>query len=88
MEGASLDSSGAKVAWSDVLKPFEEGGLGIKDPVGGNKALCIKHIWHLFKSKGNSLWVDWVHCFHLRQRSFWFVKIPPNCAWCWRKILK
>ncbi|XP_062145417.1 uncharacterized protein LOC133852669 [Alnus glutinosa] len=24
----------------------------------------------------------------LKGNSFWYVKIPQNCSWCWRKILK
>lgn len=83
-----MSSIGAKVAWETVTKPKKEGAWGIRDIVKWNKSLNLKHIWHLFKSKGNSLWVNWVKCYHLKKRSFWFVKIPPDSAWYWRKLLK
>jgi hypothetical protein len=67
----------SKVAWSDLCYPKKEGGLGLKD----------LHVWSLFASSG-SLWVAWIHNYMLKGKSFWCVKIPQNCSWCWRKILK
>ena len=87
-KGIVGSSAGAKVPWEAVPRPKEEGGPGIKGIVQSNKAMNVKHIWHLFRCKGNSLWVNWVHCYHLKRRSFWFVKIPLDCAWYWRKLLK
>lgn len=33
-------------------------------------------------------WVAWVRANLLKGRCFWMVKVPQNCSWCWRKILK
>ncbi|KAL0294868.1 UNVERIFIED_CONTAM: hypothetical protein Scaly_3114600 [Sesamum calycinum] len=34
-----------KVAWSEVSRPMEEGGLGIRDILALNKALMSRHLW-------------------------------------------
>ncbi|XP_023638041.1 uncharacterized protein LOC111830437 [Capsella rubella] len=56
--GPELSSTKAKVAWRDVCRPKEEGGLGLKSLAEANKVSCFKLIWRLFSA--NSLWVDWV----------------------------
>ena len=40
----------------------------------------------LFQS--GSLWVAWVRTNLLKGKSFWIIKIPQDCSWGWRKILK
>jgi hypothetical protein len=47
----------------------------------------LRHIWNLFACAG-SIWVAWIQTYLLKGRSFWRVKIPSNCSWCWRKLLK
>jgi len=43
-KGTSLSTSGAKVAWTSVCYPVQEGGLGIKRLATWNKAATLKHI--------------------------------------------
>lgn len=76
----------ARVSWDAVCLPKEEGGLGIKSLFVWNIALMTNHIWSVFSNK-KSLWVNWIHEYHLLGRSFWEVKVPSNASWSWRKLL-
>ena len=76
----------AKVAWETVCLPKNEGGLGLRRLEEFNKALITSHIWILLTNK-ESLWVQWIHCYKLRGRSFWDVPFLGNMSWSWRKIL-
>uniref|UniRef100_A0A2N9EXA1 Reverse transcriptase zinc-binding domain-containing protein n=1 Tax=Fagus sylvatica TaxID=28930 RepID=A0A2N9EXA1_FAGSY len=78
---------GIKVSWEQVCLPKQEGGLGLKRVEDWNRAAVMKHIWNLFTQAG-SLWVAWVSSELLKGRSFWIVKIPQDCSWGWRKLLK
>lgn len=71
-----------------LLREGGSGFLGMEDLIESNNALNLKHIWHLFKSMGNSLWVNWVSLLPHEKKKFLVVKIPPDCAWYWRKVLK
>ncbi|GKF43217.1 putative reverse transcriptase domain-containing protein [Tanacetum coccineum] len=45
------------------------------------------HVWKLLTRK-ESLWVQWIHAYKLRGRSFWDVPYRGNMSWGWRNILK
>ncbi|KAG2303839.1 hypothetical protein Bca52824_032490 [Brassica carinata] len=79
----------ARVAWSEVTKPKESGGLGIRDLLSWNKAVCLKFIWLLFFRQG-SIWVAWFHTEILRGdiSNFWTVKPNQSMSWMARKLLK
>ncbi|KAK3193372.1 hypothetical protein Dsin_024682 [Dipteronia sinensis] len=77
----------AKVAWSNICLPKNEGGLGIKDVMSWNKALMIRHIWNLVHGS-NNLWTTWIKTYHLKGGRVWEVKAPQTCSWNWRKLLK
>ncbi|KAK4383213.1 hypothetical protein Sango_2797500 [Sesamum angolense] len=49
----------AKVAWEQICKPKEEGGLGIRSLIATNQALILKHLWRILQNDGTSIWVDW-----------------------------
>ncbi|KAL0288762.1 UNVERIFIED_CONTAM: putative ribonuclease H protein [Sesamum radiatum] len=49
-----------KVAWSDVCRPIEEGGLGIRDILALNKALMSRHLWNVIQNNQSSIWVKWI----------------------------
>jgi hypothetical protein len=51
------------------------------------KASMMRHIWNLF-AKAGSLWVAWVKEYLLKGKCFWQIRIPQECSWCWRKLLK
>ncbi|KAJ9542319.1 hypothetical protein OSB04_028825 [Centaurea solstitialis] len=75
-----------RVAWSDVCKPKQAGGLGIKRLNLWNRSLLVSHIWDILRRK-NSLWVTWIRTFRLRNSHFWNVQIISNSSWIWRKLL-
>jgi hypothetical protein len=78
----------AKVTWKDVCVPKNEGGLGLRRLDDWNLATILRPIWALFASLG-FIWVVWVKLnYLLKGRCFWNLKIPWDCTWCWRKLLK
>jgi hypothetical protein len=77
----------AKVAWSQLCVPKQEGGLGIKRIEVWNKASMLNHIWNLF-TKAGSLWVAWINTNRLKGRCLWEISIPNSCSWSWKKLLK
>ena len=76
----------AKVAWSTVCLPKEEGELGLRSFTVWNQVLCLKFIW-LLLSKSPSLWVDWHWYTNLADKSFWLIEASPSDSWAWRKLL-
>ncbi|GKF09163.1 RNA-directed DNA polymerase, eukaryota, reverse transcriptase zinc-binding domain protein, partial [Tanacetum coccineum] len=50
----------AKVAWAEVCKPKDQGGLGFKSLELWNKTLLVKHLWNV-ASRKESLWVKWIN---------------------------
>ena len=85
--GTEMKKHGAKVAWSEVCCPKNEGGLGIKCIVTWNKACMMRHLWDVARKK-DSLWVKWCHMFMLNGRNLWNMDIHGEVSWTWRKILK
>ncbi|KAJ0479479.1 putative RNA-directed DNA polymerase [Helianthus annuus] len=77
----------AKVSWKAICVPKYEGGLEIRRVGDVNKALMVSHIWSILKQR-DSLWVQWIHSYRLRDRNFWNCKETTNCGWSWRKILQ
>ncbi|KAL0284166.1 UNVERIFIED_CONTAM: putative ribonuclease H protein [Sesamum radiatum] len=76
-----------KVAWSDVCRPIEEGGLGIRDILALNKALMSRHLWNVIQNNQSSIWVKWITHTHLRHKSVWTVDLKGG-SWGWRKLLR
>nr|GEZ57221.1 RNA-directed DNA polymerase, eukaryota, reverse transcriptase zinc-binding domain protein [Tanacetum cinerariifolium] len=64
----------AKVAWSTICKPKDQGGLGLRNLKIWNQALLAKHIWNIAIKK-DSLWVKWVHSVKLRGKSIWEISV-------------
>ncbi|CAL9235577.1 unnamed protein product [Arabidopsis halleri] len=61
---------GARVAWTDVCKPKEEGGLGIRLLEDFAVVFQLKQIWNLFTNAG-SLWVAWIKGNIFMRKSYW-----------------
>ncbi|XP_071704100.1 uncharacterized protein [Rutidosis leptorrhynchoides] len=70
----------AKVKWDDLCLPKDEGGLGIKRLKYWNIGLMATHVWRILNHK-ESLWVKWIHSYHLRNKSFWDAPIKPDSSW-------
>ncbi|KAM1264145.1 hypothetical protein ACFX2J_033983 [Malus domestica] len=77
----------AKVAWDDVCLTKSDGGLGIKKLIDWNRALMVRNIWNLLIDEDN-VWYVWARIYLLRNMNFWQIKIPQNCSWNWRKLLR
>lgn len=85
--GPSLKTIGAKVAWVEVCKGKDEGGLELRTLKDVNKVCGLKLIWRLLS--GDSLWSKWLKANMLKKKSFWEVKhVTQSGSWMWRKLLK
>ncbi|GKB87566.1 hypothetical protein Tco_0959838 [Tanacetum coccineum] len=60
----------ANVAWKNVCKDKQKGGLRLKDLCVWNKAMTVKHLWHIASYK-ESLWVKWINTKKLKGKSIW-----------------
>ncbi|KAL2226237.1 UNVERIFIED_CONTAM: LINE-1 reverse transcriptase [Sesamum indicum] len=81
-------SSGyAKVAWKDVCRPTDEGGLGFKDISTLNRALMSKKLCDVIRCDRTSIWVQWLYQDRLRDTSIWTVR-EHGGSWGWRKMLR
>ncbi|GKF08675.1 hypothetical protein Tco_0042899 [Tanacetum coccineum] len=76
-----------KVAWFDVCKPKDQGGLGFKSLELWNKTLLAKHLWNVAARK-ESLWVKWVNVIKLKGRSVSDVTIQKDDSWGWKSIFE
>ncbi|KAL0293586.1 UNVERIFIED_CONTAM: hypothetical protein Sangu_3235000 [Sesamum angustifolium] len=77
----------AKVAWDQICKPKEEGGLGIRSMTVSNKALMMKHLWRLLQNDGTSIWVEWIQLHRLQNSTLWTFNGATG-SWGWKKMLK
>lgn len=85
--GAELKSTGAKMAWKDICKTNQEGGLGIRALKEVNLVYGLKLIWRMLT--GNSLWGKWIKTNFLKKKNFWEVNgNAQGCSWIWRNMLK
>lgn len=85
--GPELNGRKIRVAWSDVCKKKEEGGLGVRRLKEINLVSCLKLIWRILST--NSMWVNWIKIYLIRKGSIWSVKENTQLgSWMWKKILK
>lgn len=86
--GPDLNTRKAKISWSEVCKPKQEGGLGIKSLKEVNEVSVLKLIWRIVSAK-NSLWVQWIYKNLIRKGTLWSVRENTSLgSWLWKKILK
>ncbi|XP_071708111.1 uncharacterized protein [Rutidosis leptorrhynchoides] len=81
-----LSRGKAKVKWSTICLPKDEGGLGVKLLKEWNIALMVSHIWRLITNK-HSLWVKWIHEYRIKGMSFWDAPCVAGASVGWRKLL-
>ncbi|GJU90457.1 RNA-directed DNA polymerase, eukaryota, reverse transcriptase zinc-binding domain protein [Tanacetum coccineum] len=72
----------AKVAWKQVCKPKDEGGLGIKDLSSWNEVLMSKHLWNVASMK-ESLWVKCINVIRLKGKSIWDIEYHKISSHGW-----
>ncbi|KAL2246358.1 UNVERIFIED_CONTAM: hypothetical protein Sindi_2904000, partial [Sesamum indicum] len=83
----TISSGYAKVAWKDVCRPADEGGLRFKDISTLNRALMSKKLCDVIRCDRTSIWVMWLYQGRLRDTSIWMVR-EQGGSWGWRKILR
>ncbi|GJR74563.1 RNA-directed DNA polymerase, eukaryota, reverse transcriptase zinc-binding domain protein [Tanacetum coccineum] len=76
----NLSKGKAKVAWKQVCKPKDEGGLGIKDLSSWNEVLMAKHLWNVASMK-ESLWVKRINEARLKGNSIWEIECDKNSSY-------
>lgn len=67
-------ASGARVAWKDICKPKDEGGLGIRLLEEFEVVFRLKRIWNFFSNSG-SLWVAWLKGNICLRKSYWITHV-------------
>lgn len=77
----------AKVAWKDVCKPKDQGGLGLKNIGKWNEVMLIKNIWNILNQK-NTIWVVRILSMRLKERNFWDVEPSRNASSTWNHLLE
>ena len=85
--GSPNISTKSKVAWVEVCKPKDEGGLGIQRIKDVSAVFDLKLIWRLFNNS-TSLWVQWVKQIILRGEFFWDARVGAVGSWVWKKLLQ
>ncbi|KAL2240797.1 UNVERIFIED_CONTAM: hypothetical protein Sindi_0720900 [Sesamum indicum] len=83
----TTNSGYAKVAWKDICRPKEEGGLGFKDINTLNHALMTKKLCDVIRCDRTSIWVEWLYQGRLQHTSIWTIT-DHGGSWGWRKILR
>ncbi|XP_039039775.1 uncharacterized protein LOC120177849 [Hibiscus syriacus] len=86
-KGSNLPAKGARVSWWKICLLRSEGGLGVQDIGGWNKAYIVQLIRKLLANEG-SLWVAWLRAYVIRNGNFWQMNIPKNVSWNFECLLK
>lgn len=71
---------GAKVSWTRLCMPKEEGGLNLKNLEDWNKAQILFHLCKIV-GMAKSLWATWVRDTALKRNYFWVMEAPTDCSW-------
>ncbi|GKD99349.1 RNA-directed DNA polymerase, eukaryota, reverse transcriptase zinc-binding domain protein, partial [Tanacetum coccineum] len=81
-----LSKGKSKVAWKQICRPKNEGGLGIKSLEMWNDVLMSKHLWNVATLKG-FLWVKWINVYKLKGESIWRIDCDKSASHGWKQIL-
>lgn len=69
----NLSATGARVAWKEVCKPKEEGGIGIRLLEDFEIVFMLKPICNFF-TNASFLWVAWLNGNVFARKSFWLTE--------------
>ncbi|XP_058211548.1 uncharacterized protein LOC131323720 [Rhododendron vialii] len=85
-------------SWSNSLLSFWGRALLIQSKIMKEvEAMLRAFLWSGLKLKRggakvkwmeDTLWVKWVHNYIIKDQHFWVMKVPYDCSWTVRKILK
>ncbi|XP_074266141.1 uncharacterized protein LOC141588607 [Silene latifolia] len=83
--GTDQKDGPALVAWDNICKPTNQGGLGFKKLYEWNVASVGKYVWWI-ENKADHLWVKWVHEVYIKSRVWEDYEPTLNSSWTWHKI--
>nr|GEV27140.1 hypothetical protein [Tanacetum cinerariifolium] len=86
MESRRTEKSRDKVAWDNICKPKDQGGLGLKNLQIWSKVLIMKHLWNV-AAKKDTLWVKWINVEKLKGRNIWEIPQDDNGSIGWKNLL-
>ncbi|KAJ9566105.1 hypothetical protein OSB04_002071 [Centaurea solstitialis] len=75
-----------RVAWSDVCKPKECGGLGLRRLATWNRALVARNLWDVIATR-DTMWTDWIKRYYIQSLGFWSCTKKPKWSWVFRKMM-
>lgn len=84
-DGRSVLSKASPIAWDKVYMPNKYGGLAVQACMKGNMAAIGKYVWQV-SLKADMLWVKWVHCVYIKDKSWCDYSPPVDGSWCWKCI--
>ncbi|MQL74943.1 hypothetical protein Taro_007311 [Colocasia esculenta] len=69
------------VAWADIQRPIDEGGLGVRNIKQVQLALAVKQIWNVYH--GSSLWPQYArnHFLHAENSRIWGIPGVSSRVW-------
>ncbi|KAJ9539210.1 hypothetical protein OSB04_031943 [Centaurea solstitialis] len=75
-----------KVAWTDVCKPKECGGLGLRRMTTWNRALVSRNLWDIIANR-DTMWTNWIKRYYIQSLGFWSCTKKPKWSWVFRKMM-
>ncbi|KAJ9536540.1 hypothetical protein OSB04_un000292, partial [Centaurea solstitialis] len=75
-----------KVAWAQVCRPKECGGLGFRKLSVWNRALITKNLWTIV-SHHDCLWGNWIRRYSLRHSNFWSARKSSRWSWLLNRMM-
>ncbi|XP_019163505.1 PREDICTED: uncharacterized protein LOC109159849 [Ipomoea nil] len=75
------------ISWSEICKPRDLGGLGLRKVGDFNLAFLTKLAWVVLTNP-HKLWVKVMREKYVKNRNFLDNNVYTNCSWNWSSILK
>ncbi|XP_074305312.1 uncharacterized protein LOC141640408 [Silene latifolia] len=71
-----------------ACKPWDEGGLGLKNDIQWNKAAVGKLSSGLHPDSSDHMWVRWVNHTYIKGKDWLTYEPPTSTSWYWRRICR
>ena len=75
------------VAWDNLCRRRNEGGLGFHELKTWNLALMGKYVWSV-ATKQDNLWVKWIHSVYIHNQDWASYSPPVDSSWYWKSICR
>lgn len=77
----------APIAWDQVCKRPNQGGVGIKEILAWNKANMAKWLFDLSNTSSTSLWKKWLYLYKIKHGSIWTATPKTTDTKWWKDLL-